>query len=299
MERGRFAPSPTGELHVGNARTALLSWLWARAGNGAWSLRVEDIDRPRVRPGMASQQLEELAWLGLDWDGPPVFQSERTALYEDALRKLGENVYECFCSRAEIAQAASAPHGDEGPRYPGTCASLTREQRAERQKSRAPALRLRVPAGIVRFEDEIAGPQAVDVQATTGDFVLRRADGIFAYQLAVSADDGAMGITQVLRGADLLPSTARQILLHRLLGNREPRWAHVPLVVSASGDRLAKRDKALSLAELRKRGVDRRQVVAHLARLSGLEGEEPRDLLRGFTLSKIPRAPAVVGKLPY
>jgi glutamyl-tRNA synthetase len=299
MERGRFAPSPTGELHLGNARTALLSWMWARAKGAAWAIRVEDLDAPRVRPGMAAQQLDELRWLGLDWDGPPVFQSQRTALYEEALRRLGENVYECFCSRAEIAQTASAPHGDEGPRYPGTCASLTRDQRAERRKTRPPALRLRVPEGVVRFHDEVAGPQAFDVQATVGDFVLRRADGVFSYQLAVTVDDGVMGITQVLRGADLLPSTARQLLLHRLLGNREPRWAHVPLVLSESGERLAKRDKALSLSELRKRGADPREVVAHLARLSGLEGDEPRGLLRGFSLSKVPHTPPRVAKLPY
>ena len=140
-ERGRFAPSPTGELHLGNARTALLSWLWARSVHGGYVMRVEDIDRPRVRPGMARQQLEELRWLGFDWDGEPIFQSERSLLYEDALRRLGPNVYECFCSRAEIAAAASAPHGDEGPRYPGTCAQLTGKQIAERKKTGAPSLR--------------------------------------------------------------------------------------------------------------------------------------------------------------
>src|SRR5947207_8304379 len=161
-ERGRFAPSPTGELHLGNARTALFSWLWARTGGGGYAIRVEDIDTPRVRPGMAEQQLEELRWLGLDWDGEPVFQSQRTALYEAALRKLGEQVYECFCSRAEIAAAASAPQGDEGPRYPGTCAKLTRAQREERRRTRAPCLRLRVPEGPIEFHDQILGPQSFD-----------------------------------------------------------------------------------------------------------------------------------------
>ena len=301
-ERGRFAPSPTGELHLGNARTALLSWLWARTGGGGYAIRIEDIDTPRVRPGMAEQQLEELGWLGLDWDGPPVFQSHRTSLYEEALRKLGDHVYECYCSRAEIA-AASAPHGDEGPRYPGTCASLTRAQRAERRRRRSPSLRLRVPAGPLTFQDEIAGHQSFDTQQLVGDFVLRRGDGIFAYQLAVVVDDGAMGITQVLRGADLLASTARQILLHRLLGQREPRWAHVPLVIAGSGERLSKRDKSLSLSALRKRSVDPRQVVAHLARLSGLAAPdacEARGLLAGFSLSKLPlRAAVRIDALPY
>ena len=301
-ERGRFAPSPTGELHLGNARTALLSWLWARTGGGGYAIRIEDIDTPRVRPGMAEQQLEELGWLGLDWDGPPVFQSHRTSLYEEALRKLGDHVYECYCSRAEIA-AASAPHGDEGPRYPGTCASLTRAQRAERRRTRSPSLRLRVAAGPLTFHDEIAGHQSFDTHQLVGDFVLRRGDGIFAYQLAVVVDDGAMGITQVLRGADLLASTARQILLHRLLGQREPRWAHVALVIAGSGERLSKRDKSLSLSGLRKRGADPRQVVAHLARLSELAAPdacEARDLLAGFSLSKLPlRAAVRIEALPY
>src|SRR4051812_33284294 len=299
-ERGRFAPSPTGELHLGNARTALLSWLWARKGGGGYSVRVEDLDAPRVRRGMAEQQIEELRWLGLDWDGPPVFQSQRLALYEDALRRLGDHVYECFCSRAEIA-AASAPQGDEGPRYPGTCAALNRAQRDERRKLRDPALRLRVPPGPIAFHDEILGEQSFDTGQLVGDFVLRRADGIFAYQLAVVVDDAAMGITQVLRGADLLASTARQLLLHRLLGHPEPRWAHAPLVLSEAGERLSKRDKSLSLSALRNSGTDPRQLVAALARLSGLEAGvacEPRELLDAFSLSKVPRTPVRIAGLP-
>ncbi len=299
-QRGRFAPSPTGELHLGNARTALLSWLWARAEGGGYAIRVEDIDTPRVRPGMAERQLDELRWLGLDWDGAPLFQSRRTSVYESALRRLGEAVYECFCSRAEIA-AASAPQGDEGPRYPGTCASLTRAQREQRRRSRPPALRLRVPPGTIEFRDEILGPQSFDTQALVGDFVLRRADGIFAYQLAVVVDDGEMGITQVLRGADLLASTARQILLHRLLGQPEPRWAHAPLVLSAAGERLSKRDRAASLASVRTAETDPGRVVGLLARLSGLAAPgscRPGELLEGFSLSKIPREPVRIGVVP-
>src|SRR5437868_10787745 len=300
-ERGRFAPSPTGELHLGNARTALLSWLWARKGGGGYAIRIEDIDTPRVRPGMAEQQLAELAWLGLDWDGPPVFQSQRAGLYEDALRKLGDHVYECFCSRAEIA-AASAPHGDEGPRYPGTCANLTRAQRAERRRTRSPSLRLRVPPGPLVFHDEIAADQSFDTRQLVGDFVLRRGDGIFAYQLAVVVDDGAMGITQVLRGADLLSSTARQILLHRLLGHRELRWAHAPLVVAPGGERLSKRDRPLSLSALGARGADPARIVAVLAHLSGMTAPdrcEPRQLIGSFSLSKVGKAPVPIGPLPY
>jgi glutamyl-tRNA synthetase len=300
-ERGRFAPSPTGELHLGNARTALLSWLWARREGGEYIVRVEDIDTARVRPALAQQQLEELRWLGLDWEGSPLFQSRRTALHEDALRRLGDHIYECFCSRSEIA-AASAPQGDEGPRYPGTCANLTRAERARRRRTRPPSLRLRVPPGLLAFHDQILGDQAFDTQQLVGDFVLRRADGIFAYQLAVVVDDGAMGITQVLRGADLLSSTARQILLHRLLGQPEPRWAHAPLVLAQSGQRLSKRDRSLSLSALRARGADPRQVVAHLARLSGLEAPDacsPRELVNHFSLSKVSRDPASIGGLPY
>ena len=293
MPTGRFAPSPTGELHLGNARTALLAWLWARSEKGRFLIRIEDIDLPRVRAGMAQQQLDELRWLGIDWDGEPVYQSQRTRLYEAALARLNEHVYECFCSRAEIAAAASAPQGDEGPRYPGTCAALTAAQRAERRKLRAPAIRLRVPPGNIDFHDEIMGDQSFDTQALTGDFVLKRADGIFAYQLAVTVDDGAQGITQVLRGADLLPSTARQILLHRLLGQPEPRWAHAPLVLNAEGERLAKRDRPLSLSTLRQRGVDPRAVASHLAQLSGFA--TPAE----FSIKKVPRAPVPVANLPY
>jgi glutamyl-tRNA synthetase len=302
IQRGRFAPSPTGELHLGNARTALLSWLWARSEGGGYTLRVEDLDLPRVRPGLAERQLDELRWLGLSWDDGPYFQSQRTRLYEDALEGLGGQVYECFCSRAEIAAVASAPQGDEGPRYPGTCAQLTHSQRAQRRKTRAPALRLRVPSGPLRFHDEIAGPQEFDTQAQVGDFVLRRADGIFAYQLAVVVDDAAMGITQVLRGADLLSSTARQILLFRLLGHPEPRWAHAPLVLAESGERLSKRDRALSLSALRSRGADPRQVVAHLARLSGFDAPRecsPDDLAAQFSPQRISRQPVRAGTLPY
>jgi glutamyl-tRNA synthetase len=222
-----------------------------------------------------------------------MFQSQRAAAYEEALGRLGDDVYECFCSRAEIAAAASAPHGDEGPRYPGTCASLTPVERAERRKLREPSLRLRVPPGPITFHDGIAGPQSFDVQASTGDFVLRRADGIFAYQLAVVVDDADQGITQVLRGADLLSSTARQILLYRMLRLPEPRWAHAPLVLAPSGERLSKRDKALSLSSLRLSGADPCCIVSQLARISGLEAPEritPRDLVLRFALERIPKS---------
>ncbi|MBS2024299.1 MAG: tRNA glutamyl-Q(34) synthetase GluQRS [Deltaproteobacteria bacterium] len=313
---GRFAPSPTGELHLGNARTALLAWLWTRSMGGSFVLRVEDLDKPRVRPGMAQQQLDELRWLGLDWDfgpdrgGPhaPYTQSERSALYADAVTRLAREglVYPCFCSRAEIKarSEASAPHGpqDEGPRYTGTCARLSSAQIAERSRTRAPALRLRVPSGPVEFTDAIAGPQTFDPQSEIGDFVLQRADGIYSYQLAVTVDDAAMGITQVLRGADLLPSTARQLVLYRFLEHAPPQFAHAPLVFGPKGpdgqpQRLAKRDPAVTLAGLKKTSdtSDPRVIIGKLASISGLssspEPRLPRDFLATFDLARIPKGP--------
>ena len=305
--RGRFAPSPTGPLHLGNARTALLSWLSARAAGGAYLLRVEDLDGPRVQEGLEGRILEDLRWLGLDWDegpdrgGPfaPYRQSERAGAHAralDALREAGL-AYPCFCSRAEIARASQAPHvSDEGPRYPGTCRSLGGEERAERARHRSPAWRLRVLAGPVEFADGVHGPQSIDVAATVGDFVVARADGVPAYQLAVAVDDSAQGITEVVRGDDLLPSTARQLLVYRALGLEPPRFSHVPLVLGLDGERLAKRHGALSLGELRLRGADPRGVTGLLASLSGLapEGERlhPQDLVRGFRLERVRREPA-------
>ncbi len=308
--RGRFAPSPTGPLHLGNARTALLSWLAARAAGGAYLVRVEDLDAPRVRPGLERRIIEELRWLGLDWDEGPIVggpvgpyrQSERAPRYAEALARLREAglAYPCFCSRTEIAAAAQAPHGpsDDGPRYPGTCASLSRPEADRRAAARRPAWRLRVRAGPVSFTDGVQGAQSVDVAAAVGDFVVARADGLPAYQLAVVVDDAAMGVTDVVRGDDLLPSTARQILLYGALGLPAPRFAHVPLVVGEDGSRLAKRHGALSLGELRERGADPRAVAGLLAEISGLAPSgarvDPHDLVAGFDLARVARSPAVL-----
>jgi glutamyl-tRNA synthetase len=306
--RGRFAPSPTGPLHLGNARTALLSWLAARAAGGRWLMRIEDLDGPRVRPGLETRLLGELRWLGLDWDeGPdvggafgPYRQSARGARYAaalDTLRRAGL-AYPCFCSRAEIAAAVAAPHGlsDEGPRYPGTCRGLALEEVVRRSAGRPPAWRLAVEPGLVTFQDGVHGPCAFEVAAATGDFVVMRADGIAAYQLAVAVDDAAMGVTEVVRGDDLLPSTARQLLVYRALGLSPPRFAHVPLVVGEDGERLAKRHAALSLGELGARGADPRAVVGLLAALSGLVAPgqpcRPGDLVAGFRLDRLPGTPA-------
>jgi glutamyl-tRNA synthetase len=268
--RTRFAPSPTGDLHVGSAWTALASWEMARRAGGAFVVRVEDIDPPRVVRGAAKTILEDLRWLGLDWDeGPdvggacaPYTQSARAPLYEATLAWLAARglTYPCDCSRAEIARVASAPHAGEELVYPGTC----RDADPAREMKRIPAIRLRVPRGEIAFEDGVMGYFAHDVALAVGDFVLRRGDGVFAYQLAVTVDDAAMRITDVVRGADLLSSTPRQILLFRMLGAPVPRFWHVPLVVATDGSRLAKRTPGGTIKELREAGIRGEAVVETL-----------------------------------
>ena len=297
--RGRYAPSPTGDLHLGNVRTALLTWLFARQAGGVFVLRVEDLDKPRVRSGATARMLEDLRWLGLDWDegpdcgGPfgPYLQSERQAIYDAALARLcaADLVYPCYCSRAEVARAASAPQGaaDEGSRYPGTCRTLTQsEQRAREAAGRRPCLRFRAPDRLIEFVDLVAGLVAQNVAQSVGDFIVSRSDGIPAYQLAVVVDDALMGITQVIRGADLLSSTARQIALFEALGYAVPVFGHVPLVVDVAGARLAKRKHATGVGALRAAGVSPERVLGALAASCGLcpPGETPgaRELLARF-----------------
>jgi glutamyl-tRNA synthetase len=284
--RTRFAPSPTGDLHLGGAWTALASWRLARAAGGATVLRLEDIDTPRVVRGSAARIAEDLAWLGLDWDegpaqgGPhaPYTQSERTAIYDQAVAQLTSAglVYPCDCSRAEISRVASAPHAGEELVYPGTC----RDAPKDREMKRSPALRLRVPDGaMVAFDDLVRGRVEQHIDVSVGDFVLRRGDGVYAYQLVVAVDDAAMRISHVVRADDLLPSTARQILLLRLLGTAEPHipaYAHVPMVVASDGDRLAKRAGSATIRELRGRGVTAEEIKHELGRGLGLvTGHEP------------------------
>ncbi|MFV8754507.1 tRNA glutamyl-Q(34) synthetase GluQRS [Nannocystaceae bacterium ST9] len=296
--RGRYAPSPSGRLHLGNARTALLAWLQARAAGGAFVLRVEDLDPQRSKPEHERAQLDDLRWLGLDWDegpdvgGPhaPYRQSERFDLYRAALDRL--DTYPCTCTRKELRETSLAPHGAE-PIYPGTC----RERPSH--PDRPASLRWRVPAGEVGFDDRVLGRCRQDVAREVGDFVLRRGDGAWAYQLAVVVDDGAMAITHVVRGADLLDSTARQILLQRALDLPVPIHAHVPLIVGPDGEKLSKRHGAPDLGQLRARSIDPRLVVASLARSCGLlpaELEldarvEPRELIAEFDLARLPRQP--------
>jgi glutamyl-Q tRNA(Asp) synthetase len=242
---GRFAPSPTGPLHLGSLVAAAGSWLYARAGGGRWLVRMEDIDTPRVVPGSAEEILAALERYGFEWDGEIVWQSRRTHLYEAALNELRAKklVYDCACSRAELQRAASAPLGRE-PVYPGTCRNGLAEGKVAR------AVRFKVPDEVIGFDDRIAGPIAENVAEQTGDFVVRRADGLFAYQLAVVVDDAEQGVTQVVRGTDLLTSTPRQIALQRALGYPTPEYAHLPLVVTADGAKLGKRDGALPLPSL-------------------------------------------------
>ncbi len=279
MVRGRYAPSPTGDLHLGNLRTALLAWLFARSAQGRFVLRVEDLDRPRVRPGATERMLDDLRWLGLDWDegpdcgGPyaPYTQSERIEIYQQHLQRLRDAglVYPCYCSRAEIAQAASAPQQgtEEGPRYPGTCRHLTQaRRRAYEASGRRPSLRFRVDdARVVTFVDLLVGPTAQHVQRAVGDFIICRSDGIFAYQFAVVVDDALMHINQVVRGADLLSSTARQLLLYEALGFPPPTFAHVPLMLDEQGKRLAKRIQSSGIAPLRAAGMTPAQIIGQLA----------------------------------
>ena len=289
---GRFAPSPTGSLHLGNLRTALIAWLFARSAGSRFLMRVEDLDRGRARPRFEREQLEDLQAIGLDWDGPVVRQSERRERYERAIEALAahELLYECFCSRTEIREAASAPHGPlpEGA-YPGTCRELgAAELEARRGGDRSPALRLRAGATRIDFEDRALGGQGGIVD----DFVVRRGDGVPAYNLAVVVDDGVQGVTEVVRGADLLDTTPRQLLLGRLLGLKRPDYAHVPLVLAPDGSRLAKRHGAVTLRERREAPAE---VLSALAATLGLadagEPVTPALLLARFDPARLPREP--------
>ncbi len=299
--RGRFAPSPTGRLHLGNARSALLGWLQARAECGQFLLRIEDLDRSRFRPSLLDDLYRDLEYLGLDWDEAPLVQSERGTVYAASLERLRASgqVYPCFCTRAEIARAASAPHGplDEGPRYPGTCARLSAEEATARSAGRTPALRFRSQSGPTSFVDRLLGPQVQDVAAEVGDFVVRRNDGVSSYQLAVVVDDAASGVTDVLRGDDLLGSTARQLQLARTLGLPSPRYTHVPLLLGTDGKRLAKREGSTSIGWLREAHFPAEKVLGLLARWSGLSDGAPvraSELVARFSLERLNRGPVTV-----
>jgi glutamyl-tRNA synthetase len=298
--RGRYAPSPTGEIHLGNASTALVAWLSARSRGGAFVMRLEDLDGPRLLPGAAERIAADLRWLGLDWDegydvgGPyaPYVQSARLDRYRGALERLkaAGRVYPCFCSRRDIAAAASAPQqpGDETP-YPGTC-----RERTDAPPDRRPAWRFRVdPGSPSSFDDAIFGRFEAPLPT---DFVVWRNDGTPAYQLAVVVDDAAMGITEVVRGEDLLVSTLRQLALYHALGLPIPAFAHAPLLLGADGVRLSKRHEGTSLARLREAGHRPEAVVARLAAWLGLRSDpsplDARALVADFDLGRVRKAPA-------
>ena len=290
---GRYAPSPTGELHLGNLRTALLGWLFARSTGRRFLLRIEDLDAARVRPGVAEQQLADLAALGIMFDSEPLVQSQRLGVYREALISLADRTYECFCSRREIAEAASAPHGRPS-RYPGTCRNLTEAERERRRQTRPPALRLRADGARQTIRDVLHG----EITAEVDDVVLLRNDGVPAYNLAVVIDDGFSGIDQVVRGVDLLPVAATQAYLARLLGQQPPIYAHVPLALNAQGQRLAKRDGAVTLGALATEGVGADAVLALIAESLHLGPPDERItlgvMLDRFDPDRLPRTPWVV-----
>ena len=298
--KGRFAPTPSGRMHLGNLFSALLAWLDARSQGGSMVFRVEDLDPDRCTLDRARQAADDLLWLGLDWDEggvEPVWcQSQRSGYYEGAFRSLEERglVYPCYCSRAQRL-AASAPHRADGSVvYSGRCARLTAEERAAlEEQGRRPAWRVRVPEERVTVTDLHLGPYTEDLARDCGDFILRRSDGVWAYQLAVVVDDALMGVTRVVRGADLLPSAPRQAWLHRTLGYEPPEHAHVPLLLAPDGRRLAKRDRDLDVGALRQRYAPE-QLTGYLACWAGLldrpESVRPRELISSFSWGKVPRA---------
>lgn len=308
MEVTRLAPSPTGALHLGNARTFLLNWLLAKRSNWQITLRIEDLDGPRVKSGADREAVADLAWLGIDWDSGPVRQSERTDLYASAVQRLlaDGSAYPCVCTRKEVEQAASAPHAEDGsPVYPGTCRGRFASVAEARSASgREPAIRFRVPSdesAVVAWQDHLAGPRKIDVRQL-GDFVISKADKTAAYQLAVVVDDAAAGVTQVVRGDDLLDSTPRQILLYRALGwsDRVPQYWHAPLVVGTDGRRLAKRHGDSRLSHYRSLGVGPQQVLRLLARWLGVTAVDQiatsRDLVHVFDPARVSRQPIVFGE---
>ncbi len=275
---GRFAPTPSGKMHLGNVLCCLIAWLSARSQGGKVLLRVEDLDPERSGADYERQIEEDLRWLGLDWDeggleaaGGRYCQSGRSGVYEQYFDILSEKglIYPCFCSRAEL-HAADAPHLSDGRYfYPGTCRNLTPEEAAEKAKKRKPAWRVKVPDETVRFTDLHYGPYAENLAAECGDFVIRRADGVFAYQLATAVDDGLMGVTEVVRGRDLIGSTARQLWLQRTLGLPSPVYGHIPLLTDWDGRRLSKRDGDLDLARLREKWRPE-EIIGMLAEAAGI-----------------------------
>ena len=288
---GRFAPSPTGRMHLGNVFCALLSWLSAKSKGGDWRLRIEDLDPQRSRRDFAMQLQEDLLWLGLPWDGEVVWQSQRDDIYEHYLRQLQDAglTYPCFCTRADI-MATQAPHETDGRIvYAGTCRGKILD---EMGKNTPAAVRFMVPDEVITFHDGHYGEQRVNLAKHCGDYILRRKDGAWAYQLAVVVDDALMGITEIVRGRDLLLSTPQQLHLYRTLGFPEPTFFHHPLLINENGQRLCKRDLSMDIGILREKHKNPDEIVGFLAFLAGLLPSptplNPRDLLPLFTWQNVP-----------
>lgn len=289
---GRFAPTPSGRLHLGNLLCCLLAYLSARSAGGKFLLRIEDLDVPRCPKRLSEQCIEDLAFLGFDWDEPPLYQSERTAIYQSYLKRLCAQglVYPCFCTRAQL-HAAQAPNlGDREPVYAGTCAQLSAEEIAERMKTRRPALRLRMPDKVVTFIDGQYGAYSENLAREAGDTLIRRSDDLFGYQLAVVIDDALSGVNQIVRGRDILSSTPRQIELQHMLGFDTPQYLHIPLLLDGEGRRLAKRDRDLNLSALSKR-MTAQQILGLLAFSVGILPEnrpaELSELVKSFDWKQI------------
>lgn len=326
MTKGRFAPSPSGRMHLGNIYAALISWLSAKKDGGHWLLRIEDLDKQRCKREWADRLMDDLLWLGLEWDEGPdkkslqdkkaarpegftdqncaaaksYYQSERDTIYQKYFRALEEHglVYDCFCRRADLL-AASAPHASDGtPIYAGTCRDLSASDRERLLKERSPAKRIRLPDRESIFVDGHYGQQKLNLARDAGDFIIRRADGNFSYQLAVTVDDALMGVTQVARGRDLLASTHQQLFLYEALGLQKPQFLHFPLLVDKEGRRLSKRDKDLDMGYLRTR-FSPQEIIGKLMFLCGMSpAYKPMDLQEAaaiFAWNKLPREDIVVG----
>lgn len=302
---GRLAPSPTGLMHLGHARSFLLAWCSVRAQGGLIRLRMEDLDTSRVRPEFVDACLQDLEWLGLDWDGPVELQSTHAAEFQAVAKDLLKRglAYPCICTRKEIELSRSAPHAEDACAiYPGTCRDRFATLEQAQASGRQPALRLRVAGANPTVRDYFAGEWTEDLATQVGDFPITSRDGQVAYQLAVVLDDARQGITEVLRGDDLLDSTPRQAFLQERLGLPRPRWIHVPLVLDEVGQRLAKRHDGLSLRSLREDGVDPARLVAWLAQGAGqtaLPACRPEDLIPAFDLAQLPQSPIQLGSASF
>ena len=300
---GRFAPTPSGRLHLGNILCAMLAYLSARSQGGRFLLRIEDVDVPRCPRRLAQQAIDDLRWLGFTWDEEPLYQSDRTEIYREALERLTEagHIYPCFCTRAQLMSLAAPNLGDTQVVYNRACAALTPQEAAERAKTRAPAMRLRVPEEEISFVDGLFGAQRENLARDCGDFILRRSDGLYGYQLAVVVDDALSGVTEVVRGRDILSATPRQIYLQRLLGCPQPEYVHIPLLTDSQGRRLAKRDKDLDLTALSQRYAPE-DILGWLACSAGLLPEvRPatlESLIAVFDWAKVKRDDLCLSEMP-